>query len=136
MNNMLDPINGSPSKGRKAIGLMVLHVDDLFITGSKKFWEEVVGKLKQDYQIGSDDKSDVMFTGQRIRKQGIPVVLDQDKGIEELSEIQFDKTLSDTMTCPPALHTEYRSVLGALNWLQSRTQYAAAYKFTRLQHQL
>ena len=131
MNNMLDPINGSPSKGRKAVGLMVLHVDDLFITGSKKFWEEVVGKLKGDYQIGSEDKGDVMFTGQRIRKQGVPIVLDQDKGIEELSEIQFDKALSDTMTCPPSLHTEYRSVLGALNWLQSRTQYASAYKFSR-----
>ena len=131
MNNMLDPVSGSPSKGRKAIGLMVLHVDDLFITGSKRFWDEVVGKLKKDYQIGSEDKGDVMFTGQRIRKQGIPIVLDQDKGIEELSEIQLDKNLTDNMTCPPSLHTEYRSVLGALNWLQSRTQYASAYKFSR-----
>ena len=110
---------------------MVLHVDDLFITGSKRFWDEVVGKLKKDYQIGSEDKGDVMFTGQRIRKQGIPIVLDQDKGIEELSEIQLDKNLTDNMTCPPSLHTEYRSVLGALNWLQSRTQYASAYKFSR-----
>ena len=131
MNSVLDPVTGSPSKGRKAIGLMVLHVDDLFIVGSKKFWDEVVGKLKKDYQVGFEDKGDVMFTGQRIRKQGIPIVMDQDKGIEELAEIQLDKTLTDDMTCPPSLHTEYRSVLGALNWLQSRTQYASAYKFSR-----
>ena len=97
----------------------------------RSFWDEVVTKLKKDYQVGSEDKGDVVFTGQRIRKQGSPIVLDQDKAIEELSEIQFDKTLTDTMTCPPSLHTEYRSVLGALNWLQSRTQYAAAYKFSR-----
>ena len=131
MNNMLDPVNGSPSKGRRAIGVMVLHVDDLFIAGSKKFWDEVVGKLKKDYQVGSEDTGDVMFTGQRIRKQGLSIVLDQDKGIEELSEIQLEKNLKDDMPCSPSLHTEYRSVLGALNWLQSRTQYAVAYKFSR-----
>ena len=91
MDTMLDPVTGSPSKGRKAIGIMVLHVDDLFITGSKKFWEHVVGKLRKDYQIGSEDKGDVVFTGQRIRKQGVPIILDQDKGIEELSVIKLDK---------------------------------------------
>jgi hypothetical protein len=29
------------------------------------------------------------------------------------------------------MHTEYRSVLGSLNWLQSRTQFQIAYKFSR-----
>ena len=32
--------------------------------------------------------------------------------------------------CTPALHTEYRSVLGSLNWLQSRTQFQSAYRFS------
>ena len=131
MNNMLDPVTGSPSKGRKAIGVMVLHVDDLFITGSSKFWKEIIGRLKADYQIGSEDTGDVVFTGQRIRKQGKAIVMDQDKGIEELSEIKLEKELTDSTPCSPTLHTEYRSVLGALNWLQSRTQYAVAYKFSR-----
>ena len=86
MNTMLDPVTGSPSKGRKSIGVMVLHVDDLFITGSKRFLKDVVGNLRKDYQIGSEDTGDVVFTGQRIRKQGKAIVLDQDKGIEELAD--------------------------------------------------
>ena len=31
----------------------------------------------------------------------------------------------------PVLHTEYRSVLGSLNWLQSRTQFQSCYRFSR-----
>ena len=131
MNNMLDPIQGSPAKGRKAIGVMVLHVDDLFITGSPKFWSAVIAKLRKDYQVGSEDEGDVEFTGQGIRKDKQTIVLDQSKNIEELSEIQIDKSLKDNMPCNPQLHTEYRSVLGAINWLQSRTQYGSAYKFSR-----
>ena len=33
--------------------------------------------------------------------------------------------------CTPFLHTEYRSVLGMINWLQSRTQFHSCYKFSR-----
>jgi hypothetical protein len=131
MNTMLDPVTGSPSKGRQAIGVVVLHVDDLFITGSPKFWKNIGEQLKKEYQIGSEDKGDVVFTGQRVRWQGKAIVMDQDQGIEELSEIKLEKNLPDNTPCSPSLHTEYRSVLGALNWLQSRTQYAVAYKFSR-----
>ena len=34
-------------------------------------------------------------------------------------------------SCVSSLHTQYRSVLGQVNWLQSRTQYKACYRFSR-----
>ena len=33
MEYMLDPVTGSPSYNREVIGIMLLHVDDLFLTG-------------------------------------------------------------------------------------------------------
>ena len=72
-----------------------------------------------------------MFTGQRVRWEGAALVVDQNKAIEELREISFDKTRKDTIACTPSLHTEYRSVLGSLNWLQSRTQFHIVYPFSR-----
>ena len=57
--------------------------------------------------------------------------VDQERGIEELGEIDFDKKIPDTDYCQPSLHTQYRSVLGQVNWLQSRTQYKACYRFSR-----
>ena len=37
----------------------------------------------------------------------------------------------DDIPCTPQLHTAYRSVLGQLNWLQSRTQAHICYRFSR-----
>ena len=128
---LLDPVTGSPAKGRRAIGVVALHVDDLFMTGTAEFEKLVLQQIRKDYQIGSEDKDDVVFTGQRVRWQGAVLTVDQDKAIEELAEIQVPKGLKDETMCTPAQHTEYRSLLGSLNWLQSRTQFHIAYKFSR-----
>ena len=66
-----------------------------------------------------------------MRWQGKAVVVDQDRAIEELTEVKLEKNLDDTQKCSPSMHTDYRSVLGAINWLQSRSQYSIAYKFSR-----
>ena len=131
LETLLDPVKGSISYEKEVLGVIVLHVDDLFMTGSPEFWTHVGNKLKKDYQIGSEDKNDVVFTGQRIRWQGNTLVVDQDKAVEELSEVHIEKNLSDNTPCTASQHTEYRSLLGSLNWLQSRTQFQIAYKFSR-----
>ena len=74
---------------------------------------------------------DITFTGQRVRWNGNCITIDQDRAIEELTEIVLDKSLPDTQKCNPQQHTSFRSLLGSLNWLQSRTQFQIAYKFSR-----
>ena len=44
-----------------------LHVDDMFMAGDKEFRDCVICGLRRDFQIGSEDKNDIMFVGQRIR---------------------------------------------------------------------
>ena len=39
--------------------------------------------------------------------------------------------MTDSDFCSAPLHPQYRSVLGQVNWLQSRTQYKACYRFSR-----
>ena len=77
--------------------------------------KKVLERTRKDFQVGSEDIDEIVFTGQRIRWKGNTLVVDQDKAIEELSEIQFDKALKDEVACNPTLHTEYRSLLGSLN---------------------
>ena len=120
---LTDPIHGSPSKNHCVCGVLCLHVDDLFMAGDAEFLERVVQALRRDFQIGSEDKNDIMFVGQRIRwtkdSKGYPYIrVDQDLCIDELNEITYEKGLSDSSPCPPSLHTSYRSVLGQINWLQ------------------
>ena len=85
----------------------------------------------------SEDRNDVTFVGQRIQCKGKPgsagsyIKVDPKLAIHELREVEFGKYLTDDIVCTPVLHTEYRSVLGQINWLQSRTQYHSCYKSSR-----
>ena len=132
INFLMDPVSGSNSQGKTVCGVVCLHVDDLFITGNEDMNKKVLSRLRQDFQVGSEDKNEIVFTGQRVRKLEGKIVVDQDAAVEELKEVEFDKTLKDDVACDPRLHTAFRSGIGSLNWLQSRTQYHIAYKFSRL----
>jgi len=142
LNYLLDPVTGSNSKSRKVLGVVCLHVDDLFLAGNSEFHAQVCQNLRKDFSIGSEDKNDIQFVGQRIKwmnhdtkdsrkGQKHYIRVDQHLAIEELEEIKFDKSLKDEVQVTPSMHTEYRSVLGQINWLQSRTQFHACYKFSR-----
>ena len=56
---------------------------------------------------------------------------DQKLAVDAVEEIKFEKHLKDNIACNPHMHTDNRSVLGQLNWLQSRTQVHVCYKFSR-----
>ena len=59
------------------------------------------------------------------------ITVDQKKCIDEMHEVEIPKGLKDDLLCPPRMHTEFRSVLGMLNWLQSKTQFHVCYGFSR-----
>ena len=76
------------------------------------------------------------FTTQRIRwtkdpQSGLYIEVRQEKAIEELEEIPVERNTQEDLHCTPAMHTRYRSLLGQINWLQSRTQFQRCYKFSR-----
>ena len=64
-------------------------------------------------------------------KQGPYISCDQKLAVDAVEEIKFEKHLKDNVACNPQMHTAHRSVLGQLNWLQSRTQVHLCYKFSR-----
>ena len=119
-----------------ASALQSLHVDDLLMTGDDVFEKEIMGRLRKDSQVGSEDKNDCLLVGQRIQwkqddKHGWYINVHQNVAINELQEITFDKHLKDDTPLTPQMHTAYRSVLGQINWLQSRTQFHIGYQFSR-----
>ena len=124
------------SQGRKPEGFICLHVDDLYMAGSPEFEKRVLAKIRKDFNVGSEDKNDIMFVGQRIKwknheKFGNYVSCDQKLAVDQLEEIKVEKHMKDNDPCSPSMHTAYRSVLGQLNWLQSRTQCHICYRFSR-----
>ncbi len=79
-----------------------------------------------DYTIALEPIDDIAFVGQRIRwikasgATAPHIQVDQQLAVDDLHKIE--RVLNDDVLCTPFLHTEYRSVLGMINWLQSRTQ--------------
>ena len=137
LEHFMDPVNGSNAKGRKPIGMCCLHVDDLFITGNPEFLEKFK-KVKSQFKIGHEDVNDVMFTGQRVKwiiyektKKKSHITVEQSLCVSELTEVVIPKGLKDEDKCDKDLHTAYRSLLGSINWLQSRTQFQSCYQFSR-----
>ena len=138
LEHFMDPVNGSNAKGRKPIGMCCLHVDDLFITGTPEFLEKFKKVVKSQFKIGHEDVNDLMFTGQRVKwimdektKKKSHIAVEQSVCVSELTEVVIPKGLKDEETCDKDLHTAYRSLLGSINWLQSRTQFQACYQFSR-----
>ena len=138
LEHFMDPVHGSNSKGRKTIGMCCLHVDDLFVTGTPEFLEKFKNKVKASFKIGHEDVNDLMFTGQRVKwqldektKKKSHIVVEQSLCVSELTEIVIQKGKKDDEKCDKDMHTAYRSLLGSINWLQSRTQFQACYQFSR-----
>ena len=64
------------------------------------FEKEIIGRLRKDFQVGSEDKNDCLFVGQRIQwkqddKHGWHINVHQNVAIDELQEISFDKCLKE-----------------------------------------
>ena len=120
------------------IGMCCLHVDDLFITGTPEFLEKFKKVVKSQFKIGHEDVNDLMFTGQRVKwiidektKKKSHITVEQSLCVSELTEVVIPKGLKDEDKCDKDLHTAYRSLLGSINWLQSRTQFQSCYQFSR-----
>ena len=98
--------------------------------------QRILGRLRKDFQVGSEDWNDVRFTRQRIRWMKDPqlgpiIEVSQERAFEELEEIPFKENTKEDLQCTLAMHTRYRSFLGQINWLFCRTQFECCYKFSR-----
>jgi len=60
------------------------------------------------------------------------VIVEQFLCASELTELVIQKGQEDEEKCDKDMHTAYHSLLGSINWLQSRTQFhQACYEFSR-----
>ena len=136
LKKTLDPKARRPAAGKSVAGIISLFVDDLFGTGGKEMEERVLTRRRKYVQVGSEDWNDVAFAGQRIRwthdSPNWPYIgVGQDKAIDELEEIPMERNTKKDLQCTPSMHTTYRSLLGELKWLESRTQFHCCYKISR-----
>ena len=134
---MLDPIAGGPATGKSVTGILNLFVDDLLCdrwkrNGTTHFDQTKEKSSKLVQKIGTMlPLQDRDFVGHKILQNGSYIEVSQDKAIDECEEIPVERNTKEDLHCTPSVHTMYRSLLGQINWLQSRTQFQFCYKFSR-----
>ena len=116
----------------QTVGVMSLHVDDLIISGTPEVLTWFLKKIKEHFTVGHEDKNERLRWVLDAQGNKKYISIDQKLCVSELEEILIPKHLKDADACDQALHTSYRSVLGSINWLQSRRQFQACYQFSRL----
>ena len=87
-----------------------MHVDDM-IVGNTEFCVISIRAINRDYQIVSEDANGIMCVGQRVRwmeDNGESLMqVTQERVVEELGEIEFDKQLKDADVCDAAMHAPF-----------------------------
>ena len=112
----MDPIDGSPATRKPVAGIISLFVDDLYGTSGNEMEQRVLTRRRKYFQVGPEDWNDVAFTSQRIRWT---------------QDSQKDPSGTKNLHCTPPTHTMYRSPMGQINWLQSKTQFQCCCIFCR-----
>ena len=67
IDHLMDPVAPKQCPRTPTAWFYCLHVDDLFMAGDKVFESKVLSSLRKNFAVGSEDKNDIMFVGQRIK---------------------------------------------------------------------
>ena len=104
----------------------------------REFLQRFKKVVKSQFKIGHEDVNDLMFTGQRVKwiidektKKKSHITVEQSLCVSEPTKVVVPEGLKGEDKCDKDLHTAYRSLLGSINWLQSRTQFQSCYQFSR-----
>lgn len=108
-------------KEGKLKGIMCTHVDDFCYGGDNEFQEEIIKQLKEKIKVGSEEIINFKYIGIRVEQMEEDILLDQTHYVKQIdcperSRFMKDKELEDNEL------TEYRAMVGRLNWLSQHTR--------------
>ena len=115
-------------------GFLNIHVDDFLGAGNIDFHEKVIKRLKEKFQIGTEEHGDFTYVGWNIKQSGESnntVTIDQiDYQETKISPVsvssgrrnQPDYELSELEK------TEFQQLLGKLQWITSQSRPDLRYK--------
>ena len=103
-------------------GLMGIHVDDFFHSGTDLFAENVINVLKETFEISQEDENSFDYVGLEIEQEDGAILFHQDKYISELKSIQFESKPQKNDQLIPLKVKELRSLVGQLAWAGNQTR--------------
>ena len=115
-------------------GLLVAHVDDFLWAGTDKFYKSVIVKLKQTFQISTEETTMFKYLGVHLKRTNNGIYATQQKYTEGLQELEIQPTRFKEKDSPinDDEREMLRSVIGKLSWLATQTRPDLSYDVCEL----
>ena len=116
-------------------GIVCTHVDDFFWSGTECFKTNVIDGLERLFLIGSEEHKCFRYLGITIKQEQDGIMVNQDSyikhGIQEVDIAKrYESRKSDEVSVKDK--TNYRSVVGQINWIATQTRPDVAYDVCEL----
>jgi len=117
----IDPCVFSKHEGKKLVGLVVIHVDDIIYTGTPKFCKDMHANLKKTFIMSHSEKNHFIYNGIEIKSS-------KEKGTAEINQQTY---VTENMNIPlrssadtdeSERRKELQEILGKLLWVTRNTQ--------------
>ena len=105
-------------------GMFISHVDDFLFAGSENFMQNVIGGIKAEFIISSEQEGNFKYVGLYINQDNGVITLSQEHFGEKIQPIKLAAaTLKDKERfLDPEEKTLYQALLGKINWLCHQTR--------------
>ena len=105
-------------------GVICVYVDDFLWAGSSIFQETVIKRLHDLFLIGSVSDGSFKYVGLNIEDMDQGITIDQMHYISTLKPMQINKQrfVGKNVEMADREKTEYRALLGQLNWVATHTR--------------
>ena len=118
-------------EGNKLKGILCSHVDDFCYGGNEDFLKETIGKLREKLRVGEQESKNFKYIGVMVEQKENKIYLDQWKYINSIKEPEARRFKGNRALSKTEL-TEYRSVVGQLNWVSLHTMPEISYNVSDL----
>ena len=134
MKSNLDPSMFYKRDENGLSGLLVSHIDDFLHSGTDSFENSTTAKLCKRFIAGSHSERSFSYVGYQLTQFSSCIVVDQNSYLDSIEvgtmaaerELQKDEPLSSEEL------TEFRSLVGSLNWVVQGTRPDLAFSLVEL----
>ena len=118
----------------KLVGVIAAHIDDFLHAGTQEFEVAVIAKLCKRFLAGKHKENQFNYVGFQITQYSSGVLMDQNEYAENIDIKKMSaerETHKDDLLTTREL-TDFRAMIGSLNWLVQGTRPDLAFAMTEL----
>ena len=112
-------------------GILCTHVDDFCYGGVDSFLEEIIGELREKLKVGEQESRRFKYIGVMVEQREKEIGLNQWGYVNSIKEPEARRFNGNRVLNAKEL-TEYRSVVGQLNWVSLHTMPEISFSVSEL----